>query len=178
MNEALPRSFFSRPSQAVAPDLLGKLLVRKIGKIKFVGKIVEVEAYLGEEDPAAHAAKGRTGRTEVLYGEPGRAYIFQIHTHNCLNIVTETDKPSCVLFRALEPVSKNFDNTNGPGKLCRALHITKELYGVDMTRSDSPLYIVDSNEQFEVVTSARIGISKAADWPLRFHVKDNPYVSR
>lgn len=175
----LHRTFFNRPTEVVARELLGKILVRKIGSQEQIGKIVEVEAYLGESDPAAHAYKGKTKRTEVLYGEPGRAYIYQIHRYHCLNVSVEKEGyPGCVLIRALEPVHNIKESVSGPGRLCRTLCINKELYGVDMTDHKSSLYIVDTKEKININVSPRIGITKAIDWPLRFFVKDNPYVSR
>lgn len=193
INKPLPRQFFNRPAEVVGKELLGKFLVRTINGNKLVGKIVEVEAYLGKEDLAAHASKGITKRTEVLFSEPGRAYVYQIHQQNCLNVVTETNRPSCVLFRALEPISgaeqmQSFrpveiirNLTNGPGKLCQAMNITKELYATELTISSSPLYIAESGQVIsknEMVVGPRIGISKAKDLPLRFLIKDNPFVSR
>lgn len=178
-SKALPKSFYNRPAEKVARELLGHFLVRVIDDRKQIGKIVETEAYLGEQDLAAHASKGRTGRTEVLYGEAGHAYVYRIHQYHCLNVsAEEIGNPGCVLFRALEPIENIDLPVNGPGKLCRALNIDKSLYGVDMTDSSSPLYITKNAEDFDVITTPRIGISKAVDWPLRFFIKDNPFVSR
>lgn len=163
----------------MAPELLGKYLVRQIGDIKMVGKVVETEAYLGEHDSAAHSSKGRTKRTEVLYGEAGRAYIYQIHRYHCLNVSTEeVGNPGCVLIRALEPIQNISESVSGPGRLCRALDITKDLYGVNMTNIHSPIYFAENEEKVEVEVSPRIGITKAVDWPLRFYIKDNLFVSR
>jgi len=190
----LDRSFFNRETRGVAEDLLGKILVRKIENEIIAGKIVEVEAYLGENDPAAHASAGCTERTKVLYGEPGNAYIFKIRGYHCLNAVTEeVGSPGCVLVRAVEPlmgiermrkfrgshIKRDIDLTNGPAKLCQAFDIDLNLYGVDLTSGDSTLFICgDLNEKFEIETTKRIGITKAADWKLRYNIKDNSFVSK
>jgi len=191
----LSREFFDRKTEDVAKGLLGKILVRRINDEFITGKIVEVEAYIGEKDPAAHAFAGLTERTKVLYGEPGHAYIFKIRGYHCLNAVAEEkDNPGCVLIRAVEPVvgieamkklrggkvKKDVDLTNGPGKLCRAFDVDLDLYGVDLTLQSSPLFIAESieEEEFEIEISKRIGITKAADWELRFTIKDNKFVSR
>jgi DNA-3-methyladenine glycosylase len=173
--------------------LLGNLLVRQIGNDYLVGKIVETEAYLASGDPAAHNAAGRTKRTEILFGKPGRSYVYQLRHHYLLNVVTEgIDTPSCVLLRALEPVQgveymrlargpKNFADTqlmNGPAKLCQAFAINLSLNGTDLTFATSPLYIArGSGEEFQIETTTRIGITKAVDKPLRFIIKGNPFVS-
>lgn len=181
----LSREFFSRKTVEVARDLLGKNLVRKIDDKTLVARIVEVEAYLGERDPAAHASFGRTERTEPLYGGPGHAYIFRIHGYNCLNAVVEPrNVPGCVLIRAAEPIlglglmrefrqrkgGEDRGLTDGPGKLCQALNIDMSLCVADMTSANSPLRICEdySDESFEIEVSKRIGITKAADWKLRF----------
>jgi DNA-3-methyladenine glycosylase len=123
----LPRGFFNRPTVEVAKDLLGRLLVRKLpdGQI-LIGRIVETEAYLGFDDGAAHAVAGRTKRTEVLFGEPGFAYIFRLRGHHCLNAVTEEiDNPACVLIRALEPlVGMEFMRQLRGHKITRAIELT------------------------------------------------------
>ena len=191
----LSKEFFDRKTKDVAKGLLGKILVRRINDEFITGKIVEVEAYIGEEDPAAHAFAGLTERTKALYGEPGHAYIFKIRGYHCLNAVAEEkDSPGCVLIRAVEPivgieaikklrggrVKKDVDLTNGPGKLCRAFDIDLDLYGVDLTSQSSPLFIGESIDkvEFEIETSKRIGITKAVDWELRFTIKDNKFVSK
>jgi len=191
----LDRIFFDRSTRKVAKDLLGKILVRKIRDKIIAGRIVEVEAYIGEHDPAAHASSGRTERTKILYGEPGHAYIFKIRGYHCLNAVAEEkDSPGCVLIRAIEPlmginemkrlrgihIKKDMDLTNGPGKLCQALEIDMDLYRADFTSGDSLLFIAESTEgeDFETEITKRIGITKAADWKLRYTIKNNKFVSR
>lgn len=193
--EVLSRDFFDRKTEEVAKNLLGKILVRRIDDKVITGKIVEVEAYIGEDDPAAHAFAGKTERTKVLYGEPGHAYIFKIRGYHCLNAVAEEkDNPGCVLIRAIEPIvgveemrklrgsktTKDVDLTNGPGKLCQAFDIDLNLYGADLTSQNSPLFIAKSieEEELNIETSKRIGISKAADWELRFTIKGNKFVSK
>ncbi len=141
---------------------------------------MEVEAYLGTGDLAAHSYKGITPRTKVIFGPPGHAYVYLIYgMHECLNIVAEPQgQPGCVLIRALEPLWGTSAPMNGPGKLTRALSITRaEHYGVDLTHG--PLRVLDGgNLNFEIQVTPRIGIRECADWPLRFCVKDSPYISR
>jgi DNA-3-methyladenine glycosylase len=190
----LQRGFYERPTPEVAQDLLGKLLVRRLGGTILVTRIVETEAYLGSNDPAAHAAAGKTKRTEVLFGHPGHAYVYRIHQHHCLNIVVEPEhSPGCVLIRAVEPLSgieimlqhrtvpksKITSITSGPGKLCQALGIDISLYGTDVTTADSSLFISEAvATDFLVKTTPRVGISKAKDALLRFYIDGNEFVSR
>jgi len=180
----LQHDFYNRSPLAVAPDLLGKVLVRRIGNHLRSGRIIEVEAYLGTHDEASHSFKGETPRTKSLFGSAGHAYVYSIHMYHCLDIVTEAPGiPSSVLIRALEPIEgiaemqsarkKDLlkDLTSGPGKLCQALSITKELDGVDMTYPASGLYVTDDGfKAHSFVTTPRIGISKAKDQLLRFHL--------
>jgi DNA-3-methyladenine glycosylase len=191
----LPRAFFTRETEVVARESLGKTLVRVTEHGLLLAKIVETEAYLGEHDPAAHASVGRTKRTEVLYGEPGYAYIYQIHRWTCLNFVAEpAGSPGCVLIRALEPLDgievmrqlrekmqvKVTHIANGPGKLCKAMEIDMTMYGVDLVDPQSSLQVWEpvTEEELEVETSCRIGVTKAADWELRFTLKGNRYLSK
>jgi DNA-3-methyladenine glycosylase len=175
----LPRSFYARDTVEVARDLLGKVI--RHGSAS--ARIVETEAYLGVGDAAAHSARGPTPRTRVIFGPPGHAYVYLIYgMHYCLNIVAEPEGVAgCVLIRAVEPVGAKADaalSSNGPGKLTRALGITLDHYGVDLTRGPITLHKYRDPEQFEIATSPRIGISQAADLPLRFFIKGNPFVSR
>jgi DNA-3-methyladenine glycosylase len=157
------------------------------------GRIVETEAYLGEHDPACHAVAGHTARTRWLYGKPGSAYVYFIYgVHWCFNAVTRAEGlPSAVLVRALEPVEgielmrrrrprarTDTDLTNGPGKLCAALGINGEHNGLPLNAP--PLTILRDRDvpDDRVRVSPRIGITRAADWPLRWHIADNPWVSR
>jgi DNA-3-methyladenine glycosylase len=195
----LRRAFFARDARRVARQLLGKILIRESAGIRLTARIVEVEAYLGEEDPAAHAAAGRTLRNAVIFGPPGHAYVYFIYgNHYCLNATCQPEGlAGCVLFRALEPLegieemarARNVDVrgtkdwpklTSGPGRLCQALGITRSAdNGRDLTDRDSGLWIGDDGSRSRAVAiTPRIGITKAADMPLRYLVADNPFVSR
>jgi DNA-3-methyladenine glycosylase len=146
-----------------------------------VGKIVEVEAYLGLDDQAAHASRGLTARTKVLFGPPGHAYVYLIYgMYECLNLVAEpAGTPGCVLIRALEPVhGLDGARPTGPGRLTRAMGITRRHNGVDVTHGDLVVRRPDPPEPVSIVTTPRIGITHCADWPLRFCVAGNPFVSR
>ena len=182
----LPRSFYARDTVTVARDLLGKMLVH--GRV--AGRIVEVEAYLGIGDRAAHSARGVTPRTRVIFGPPGHAYVYFIYgMYECLNIVAEPDGVAgCVLIRALEPVGgvsrmrewrpgvqRVEDLANGPGKLTLAMGIGRSHYGADLTRGS--LTVRDGPAGFEIVTTTRIGIRQSAELPLRFYVAGNACVS-
>ncbi len=187
----------------VAKDLLGKILVHKIGETIISGKIVETEAYVGAVDKAAHTYNNRrTPRTEVMFGDGGYVYVYLIYgMYHCMNVVTGVEGDGeAVLLRALEPIegieqmainrfNKNLNElkkrelkllTNGPGKLCSALGITKEDYGEDLT--GNKIYIYDNEiEKFHVVSSNRINIGyaeEAQDFPWRFYIEGNPYVSK
>jgi DNA-3-methyladenine glycosylase len=188
MGGVLTRRFYKRPTVDVARELLGKVLVHG----PTAGIIVETEAYLGGEDLASHSAVGITNRTRVIFGPPGHAYIYLSYgMHDCMNIVAEAaGTPGCVLIRALEPVAgldimrarrplarSQRDLTSGPGKLTRALGITRALSGTDMTRGDLVVRSGTSNH-VEIAVTPRIGITKCADWPLRFIVRGSPFVSR
>jgi DNA-3-methyladenine glycosylase len=184
----LRRPFYRQGTVDVARGLLGKILVHGPA----AGIIVETEAYLGGADLASHSAVGITDRTRVIFGPPGHAYVYLSYgMHECLNIVAEPDeKPGCVLIRALEPVAgldlmrrrrplatKDRDLTSGPGKLTRALGITREQNGVDMTRGHLVVRAPAVEQAFEIGVTPRIGITKCAELPLRFVVKNNPFVS-
>lgn len=187
--KTLQRSFYARSTILVALDLLGKIVWHNSPKGVIAGKIVEVEAYLGEIDPACHAFYGRTQRARIFWGNSGIAYVFiNYGIHYCLNVITEEPAiAGCVLIRALEPIhgiremkeNRTIDNplslTNGPGKLTQALGITIEQNGIDLTEGD--LLILDNHDCFEVVVTCRIGISKAQNEPLRFYMNDNRFVS-
>ncbi len=179
----LPRQFYDRDTIDVAQDLLGKFLVHKHAGKTQVGKIVEVEAYLGPHDLAAHSAKGLTPRTQVMFGPPGHAYVYLIYgMYYCMNIVTqEQGHASAVLLRAIEPIRDITDKTKGPGLLCRAMHITKQLHGHDMLSTD--FYVAEEKNPppFKIIKRPRIGVDYAGHWAkrlLRFYIKDNPFVSK
>ncbi len=189
----LPRKFFDRPTLEVARDLLGHYLVRRLENKILVGKIVETEAYIGEGDPACHAARGKTRRNAVMYGPPGYAYIYFIYgMYYCLNVVTEREGfPAAVLIRALEPLmgietmehlrkqSKRAQLTNGPGKLCQALALTRDQNGLDMC-IPGEIFIAEGQPvpDDQVIVDGRIGIREGNEHPWRFFIKDSPFVSR
>src|SRR5438034_7475846 len=185
----LPRAFYDRDPRTVRLDLLGKVLVRRDGKKLRAARIVEIEAYLGEGDPAAHAACGRTPRNAVLFGPPGHAYVYFIYgNHYCLNVSCLPDGiPGGILFRAVEPIegiremsklrgiAEDSDLrrlTSGPGRLAAAFGITRERdNGKDLTDSRSDLHIADDgSDPPRVLITKRVGITKAANMPLRYIV--------
>lgn len=192
----LNREFFTQPSLTVARSLLGQRLVRVLNGRRLEGLVVETEAYVGAQDSANHASKGRTARTELMFGPAGHAYIYLIYgMYFMLNIVTETEGfPAAVLIRAVEPVAgletmqanrprvSKRNLTNGPGKLCQALRIDKSLHGWDVT-SGQKLWLEATtlSAKLEVARGPRIGIgyAQAEDQlaPWRFWVKDNKFVS-
>lgn len=161
----LPRTYFSRPTVTVARSLIGKYIVRVIDGRILAGKIVEVEAYVGSQDKACHASKGRTQRTEVMFGQAGVAYVYLIYgMYHCLNVVTEREKfPSAVLIRAIEIDGELID---GPGRLCRALEIDRGLNRADLTEGES-LWFEDRGvvlRRGELGAHARIGVDYAGAW--------------
>ena len=179
----LPREFYDRDTVEVAHALLGKHLVHVTGGIERIGRIVEVEAYLGPHDLAAHSARGLTPRTRIMFGPPGHAYVYLIYgMYHCMNVVTQAEGvASAVLLRALEPVRNIDDRTQGPGLLCRAMHIDKKQNGHDLLSDD--LYIRESADtrRLSIVKRPRIGVDYAKHWArrlLRFYVKGNVYVSK
>jgi len=180
---ALPRRFYARATEDVARDLLGKHLVHVDGGIERRARIVEVEAYVGAHDLAAHSSKGITPRTAVMYGPPGHAYVYLIYgMHHCMNVVTEPEgNGAAVLLRAVEPVANVEGNTKGPGLLCRALGIDKRLNGRDLLSEDFYIAAPQREESFSIVTRPRIGVAYAGEWaeaPLRFYIEGNPFVSK
>jgi DNA-3-methyladenine glycosylase len=193
LSPPLPKSFYDRPTETVARELLGATLECQTPDGVASGRIVETEAYLGEHDLACHAAAGRTTRTAPLYGPPGIAYVYFIYgMYWCFNAVTRAEhEPAAVLVRAVEPlagidlmrrrrskVRRDVDLTNGPGKLCLALGIDGATNWSPLQRP--PLLIRQGTpiEDTDVVITPRIGITQSADWPLRWFVRDNPYVSK
>jgi DNA-3-methyladenine glycosylase len=180
----LPRDFYDRDTQLVARELLGMHLVRRVGGLRRVGRVVETEAYLGPHDLASHSARGRTRRTEVMFGPPGYAYVYLIYgVHHCLNVVTEREgHAAAVLIRALEPVRNVEGSTKGPGLLCRALGIDLRLNGHDLVEGGE-LFLAEPgrSEPFGVVARPRIGVDYAGAWaerPLRFTIRGSPFLSR
>ena len=178
----LPRAFYDRDTIQVARDLLGKVLVHVADGVERVGRIVEVEAYLGPRDRAAHSARGLTRRTRVMFGPPGHAYVYLIYgIHCCMNVVTEADgHASAVLLRAVEPVANVEGRTQGPGLLCRALGIDRRQNGQDLL--SQALYIAAvAGPPPSIIRRPRIGVDYAGDWArrlLRFYIRGNPFVSR
>jgi DNA-3-methyladenine glycosylase len=200
----LEREFYKRTSVEVSKDLLGKYLVHRIDGEELIGKIVETEAYMGTEDKAAHSYGGRrTSRNEVMYGEAGFSYVYIIYgMYDCMNVVTSgIGTPHGVLIRALEPVGnierlcelrygkasnqltkaqlKNL--LNGPGKLCRALGITRKENGKDLCGDEIYILEEDNKEEFKIVETKRINIDyaeEAKDYLWRFYIQGNPYISK
>ena len=197
MHDILPRSFYLDPPDVVARRLLGKLVSRRINGHRVTGRIVELEAYLGLDDPASHSYIGKTARNAVLFGRPGVAYVYFIYgMYYCLNVSCQPDgHAGGVLIRALEPV-EGLDTmarlrklpasasprllTSGPGRLCQALDITRAAHnGLDVTSRASDLQILDDGFEPAMIRSTpRIGIRKAVKQPLRFVIEGNPFVSR
>lgn len=196
MARLLSRRFYLRSPDAVARELLGKVLVRKLKGERLSGRIVETEAYFGQDDPAAHAFAGKTARNAVLFGPPGFAYVYFIYgMYSCLNVSCEPDgKAGGVLIRAVEPLegqatmarlrglpasAKPRLLTSGPGRLCQALGITRAGHNaLDVTAAESELQILDDGfRPGAIVATPRIGIRKAVEWPHRFFIEGNGFVS-
>ncbi|MCC2643602.1 MAG: putative 3-methyladenine glycosylase [Nitrospira sp.] len=171
----LPRDFFARPTVQVAKSLIGKYLVREKGQGPVAGRIIEVEAYVGPQDKACHASKGRTRRTEVLFGPAGLAYVYLIYgMYHCLNVVTESEEfPAAVLIRAIEVEGRLID---GPGRLCRAFSIDRTLNRLDLTRREG-LWFEDWGDHLSpkaIGAFPRIGVDYAGLWakkPWRFRLQ-------
>lgn len=191
----LPRSFYSRSALDVANDLLGKVLIRRLGRRKLAGRIVETEAYVGPHDLACHASKGHTPRTAVMFGPPGFAYVYMIYGfYFCLNVVTEPEGyPAAVLIRAVEPLEgvdlmkklrshpvRHTNIASGPGKLCMAMSIDKKLNGADLL--GTTIWIEDrAIDRGAILASPRVGVDYAGEYkdkPWRFFVDGSPHVSR
>lgn len=196
--QPLPRKFYEPSAEVVAPALLGHLLLRNTPEGLCGGVIVETEAYL-TNDPACHAYVRETLRNRSMWGECGHAYVYLIYGyHFCFNAVChETGIAEAVLVRAIEPtigidilkenrvVPRERDLTNGPAKLCSAMEINRELDGVDICHSDSPLFIAENPKRdtllldlAPIVQTTRIGLTKAADWPMRWYLGGSDFVSK
>jgi DNA-3-methyladenine glycosylase len=179
-----PRRFFLQSTLTVARELIGMRLVHRDGARLRAGRIVETEAYLGPRDRAAHSFRGRTPRTEVMFGPPGHAYVYFIYGFwNCLNVVTAREGvPHAVLLRALEPLENADGRTSGPGLLCRALHIDRTLYGEDLLGERLWLELPPRGEaRPRVARATRIGVDYAGEWAQRtwrFFDPASPCVSR
>jgi DNA-3-methyladenine glycosylase len=197
-NDKLPRDFYKRDLLLVAKELLGKILVKKNDSTIYSGRIVEVEAYDGEIDEAAHTFKGKTPRNEIMFEEGGYFYVyFTYGAHFCCNVVTGfKGKGTAVLIRAVEPLTgidqmslnrfgkkdlsekEKYNLTSGPGKVCQAFKITKEHYGLDLTGEKVFLLNAPSINTAEIQTASRIGITRSVDLQWRFYLSNNRYVSR
>jgi DNA-3-methyladenine glycosylase len=190
----LPPGFCERPAEVVARELLGTLLVSEIGGRRCVGEIVETEAYVGPHDEASHAAErfGRTARNEAMFGPPGTAYVYLIYgMHWCVNVVTNSEGfGAAVLLRAARPVEglevamerrpgrPERELMRGPGNLCRALGVDREMNGHPLDAPPLWLAVGTPVPDADVAIGPRIGITKAADWPLRFWLRGSPWVSK
>lgn len=195
LGKPLPSSFYLRPTITVAKDLLGKYLVRRLQDRILIGRIVEVEAYLGEKDPASHAYRGKTKRNEVMFKEGGQLYVyFTYGMHFCCNVVTEEEgKGRAVLLRAVEPLegieemrkNRSFDAyrkdywnlTNGPAKLCEAFGIRREMNGTDLLGKTIFLTEGEKVPRSKIGSSTRIGVKNGADKKWRFFIRENRFVS-
>ncbi len=172
--KVLPREFFDRPTLQVARSLLGKFIVREQGAEQLVGRIIEVEAYVGPEDRASHASRGRTARTDVMFGPPGVAYVYLVYgMYHCFNVVTEQEGyPAAILVRAIQVGESLID---GPGRLCRRFQIDRCLNRIDLTQGEV-LWFEDRGEQVSrsaIGTFPRIGVDYAGLWakkPWRFRL--------
>jgi DNA-3-methyladenine glycosylase len=189
----LPPDFYASPAREVAPRLIGKLIRSTLGGEETVGRIVETEAYTGPDDPACHAAQriGRTARNQAMFGSPGTAYVYLSYgIHWCLNAVTDRDDyPAAVLIRALEPVRgldamrarravPDLDLARGPGRLAQALGITGALDGHRLNIPPLTIHHAPDVDPDDIVAGPRIGITRAADWPLRFTLRGSLWLSR
>ena len=183
--KALPRKFYMRNTIHVAKELLGKTLVRRVGKQTLTGIIVETEAYMGKNDPASHAARKKTERNKAMFGQVGRSYVyFTYGMHYCLNVVAkkDEDESGAILIRSIQPqegikiMIKNRKTgiisnlSNGPGKLTQAMKITTKQYNVDLTRN-STLFISDGIKPTKILAKPRIGIKVGIDKPWNFSFK-------
>ena len=187
----LTKRFYARDTADVARDLLGKKLVRRLGIGSLEGLIVETEAYYGVDDPASRAYRGRKRYNAVMFGEPGRLFVYNVHRYWMLNFVAhEPGKVGAVLIRAIEPtlgieamrasrlVNEDTDLTTGPGKLTMALNVDRSLNGLPVTDETHPVHVLDNHLDFEVGRSNRIGVTKDLSEKLRFYMKGNRFVSR
>jgi len=188
----LPRSFYARPTEQVAPDLLGKWLIHETDEGLAAGQIVEAEAYLSENDSSCHAARGLTRSNAAMFGPPGHAYVYPIHSRYCFNVVTGKDQQgTAALIRAVRPTAgealmrirrgrdKLLDLCRGPARLCEALAINRDQDHWDLTQRDC-LWLAEPPEPLSpdaIGVSPRIGVTSAKELPLRFFVIDSPFVS-
>ena len=185
MLRKLPKTFYERDTIIVAKELLGKYIIHNHSGsgMEYIGRIVEVEAYLGQHDLASHSSKGITQRTKVMYGPAGYAYIYLIYgMYYCTNVVTETEGTgSAILLRAIEPIKNIQGRTQGPGLLSKAMHIDKQLNQHDLTGDTFYIAEAENQQSITIVEKPRIGVHYAKDWAeklLRFYIKDNAFISK
>ena len=179
----LGRSFYDRDTCLVAREILGKLLVHRTGGFVRIGRIVEVEAYLGPHDKASHSSRGITPRTRTMFGPPGHAYVYLIYgMYSCMNVVTEPEgHGSAVLIRAVEPVLNLLGPGNGPGRLSRAMQIDRSSNGADLTEGSLTICSDGTTLAESIVRRPRVGVDYSGPWArrlLRFCLRGNPHVSR
>lgn len=189
----LPVSFFRRPAEVVAPELIGRVVVSRAGGRVTAGRIVETEAYLGHDDPASHGyLSRRNARNAALFGRPGTWYVYRSYgIHWCANLVClDPGIAAAVLLRAVEPLDglpamrrrrgpvRDRDLCSGPGKLCAAMGITRALDGLPVGRATVTVHAGEPVEGSMIAVTPRIGITKAAEWPLRFVLAGSPWLSR
>jgi DNA-3-methyladenine glycosylase len=179
----LSREFYNRETTLVAKELLGCHLVYRSPEMERIGKIVEVEAYLGQHDLASHSSKGLTKRTTTMFGPPGYAYIYLIYgMYHCFNVVTEPEGiGSAILIRALEPIANITGRTQGPGLLCKSMTIDLRLNGTDLLSEHLFITPAPIEQSIQIIEAPRIGVHYAKEWahkPLRFYIKDNAFVSK
>lgn len=178
MENILPEKFYSRPTLEVAKNLLGCIIVRRLGRKEMKAVITDVEAYVGEDDLASHASKGRTKRTEIMYGSPGRAYVYLVYgMYDILNIVTEQkDFPAAVMIRGVKIEGIDYVRTNGPGKVCRELKIDRKFNGYDIILGEK-IWICKGEHigPERIISTKRVGIDYAKhcrEYPWRFILAD------
>lgn len=190
--EPLERSFYRRDTSVVAQELLGKTIVRRLDQQVLTGRVVETEAYYGDKDPASRAYRGRKNYNSPMFDDPGRLFIYMVHSWWLLNIAAhELGEVGAVLIRAIEPiegipvmednrgVTDLHNLTSGPGKLTKALNVTKDLHGLDLTEGSAELKIVDDGyEEFQMATSHRIGVTRDLPRELRYYIRGSRFVSR
>lgn len=187
----LPRKFYEREPEAVAKELLGKRIVRRLGDEVLDGIIVETEAYYGLEDPASRAYHGQKVYNKLMWSDSGKVFIYNVHNNWMFNIIAhQFDSIGAVLIRAIDPkrgigvmrknrkVKNVFELTNGPGKLTKALKIDKGLNGIFVTSKKSEVFVLDNEMNFEIESSHRVGVRKDLDRKLRFFMKGNRFVSK
>jgi DNA-3-methyladenine glycosylase len=179
----LPRAFYARDTVTVARELLGKWLVHRVDGVERIGRIVEVEAYVGPHDLASHSSRGLTARNQVMFGPPGYAYVYFVYgMYHCFNVVTErAGYGAAVLLRALEPVKNLQSRASGPGLLCRAMGIDRRHNGHDLLSDDLFVAEPESAARIPIGRSPRVGVDYARHWArrhLRFYIRGNPFVSR